>query len=550
MRRTKLPVLPLLRGVAAAGVVAALLPTSAPAAHSEDGGTDHSQETVAAAPAGYGGFSTAAWATPVRVEMYEPSIPIHSEPQVELNLGYSRAEVDSGTSKGRASYFWPGGPVGEGLPTFGDQLGLPPELFERGYPVQVNSGFPSDQAVQRDEPFPGMVMRTESADKSASAQTGFSPDGAVTDPDDGKSGGDDGGEGEGDGGEDEGGAPPVPGLPGLPSLPGTSAATAEETPGVPGLPAPLAAVVDLEGYVSTSRATAVDGPVVSASRAILGDVHLLGGIVTLSGLDVRARVESDGATGASGGRSDYGTLTLAGQEFSIGPDGAIAGGSPVNLPGLPADPATALLQLGISIQVPEAQRTVEGDLATSVSQGLVVVIDTSVLAPLLQALPAAALAGLLPDDAGPLKSLIGSLGSLKPIIVTTLGIATASVDTQPAIVTDPTDPTEDPTDPTEDPTDPGGPQGDTGPSGPGVDAPEVDAGPAPETDASPFTPTSADAGPGLPPLFSIPGMLMLAAFAGAAFAGSWFRRLGAAALGGGAACPHGLDSGLPDLRKA
>lgn len=547
MKRTKLPVLALLRGVAAAAVVAAVLPTSAPAAHSEDGESDRSersQETVADAPAGYGGFSTAAWATPVRVEMYEPSIPIPSEPQIELNLGYSRAEVDSGTSKGRASYFWPGGPVGEGLPTFGDQLGLPPELFERGYPVQVNSGFPSDQAVQKDEPFPGMVMRTESADKSASAQTGFSPDGAVTDPDDGSSGGD-----GGDGGEGEGDDPSAPGLPGLPGLPGASATTAEETPGVPGLPAPLAAVVDLEGYVSTSRATAADGPVVSVSRAILGDVHLLGGLVTLSGLDVRARVESDGATGTSGGRSDYGTLVLAGQEFSIGPDGAIAGGSPVNLPGLPADPATALLQLGISIQVPEAQRTVEGDLATSVSQGLVVVIDTSVLAPLLQALPAAALAGLLPDDAGPLKSLIGSLGSLKPIIVTTLGIATASVDTQPAITIDPTDPTE-PTEPTEDPTDTGGPGPDSGPSGPAVDAPEVDAGPAPETDAAPFTPTSADAGPGLPPLFSIPGMLMLAAFAGAAFAGSWFRRLGAAALGGGAACPHGLDSGLPDLRKA
>ena len=38
--------------------------------------------------------------------------------------------------------------------------------------------------------------------------------------------------------------------------------------------------------------------------------------------------------------------------------------------------------------------------------------------------------------------------------------------------------------------------------------------------------------------------------AGAAVAGSYVRRLGAAALGGGGACSHGLDSGLPDLRKA
>ena len=32
--------------------------------------------------------------------------------------------------------------------------------------------------------------------------------------------------------------------------------------------------------------------------------------------------------------------------------------------------------------------------------------------------------------------------------------------------------------------------------------------------------------------------------------GEHLRRMGALALGGGAACPHGLDSGLPDLRKA
>ena len=61
---------------------------------------------------------------------------------------------------------------------------------------------------------------------------------------------------------------------------------------------------------------------------------------------------------------------------------------------------------------------------------------------------------------------------------------------------------------------------------------------------------AAPASAGLPKLFSIPGMLLLVAFAAAAVAGSWFRRIGAAALGGGAPCPHGLESGLPDLRKA
>ena len=52
-------------------------------------------------------------------------------------------EADSGSSAGRASWLWPGDPVGEGAKTFGEQLKLPPQLFENGYPVQVNSGQPS-----------------------------------------------------------------------------------------------------------------------------------------------------------------------------------------------------------------------------------------------------------------------------------------------------------------------------------------------------------------------------------------------------------------------
>jgi len=54
---------------------------------------------------------------------------------------------------------------------------------------------------------------------------------------------------------------------------------------------------------------------------------------------------------------------------------------------------------------------------------------------------------------------------------------------------------------------------------------------------------------GLPPLFSIPGLLLFGGIGAAIAAGSYVRRLGLAALGGGGACSHGLDSGLPDLRK-
>ncbi len=74
--------------------------------------------------------------------------------------------------------------------------------------------------------------------------------------------------------------------------------------------------------------------------------------------------------------------------------------------------------------------------------------------------------------------------------------------------------------------------------------------PGPARARSATCPAAAPVAAGLPPLFSIPGLLLLGGIALAAVAGSYLRRLGAAALGGGASCSHGLDSGLPDLRKA
>ena len=63
-------------------------------------------------------------------------------------------------------------------------------------------------------------------------------------------------------------------------------------------------------------------------------------------------------------------------------------------------------------------------------------------------------------------------------------------------------------------------------------------------------PASALAGSGLPPLYSLPGALLVGGIALAALGGTWLRRIGVIALGGAGSCPHGLDSGLPDLRKA
>jgi hypothetical protein len=159
--------------LAAAALVGAVLPVSAgaPAA-----GADK--------PA-FSGFSSTAWAAPVKVEIYEPTIPIPATPQLELELGYTTVEADSGSSMGRASWLWPGDSVGEGAKTLIENLGLPPELSgplaAQGYPVQVNANQPSGAAHQADEPFPGAVMRTDAGAKRTIAQVGFSPDGEVQD---------------------------------------------------------------------------------------------------------------------------------------------------------------------------------------------------------------------------------------------------------------------------------------------------------------------------------------------------------------------------------
>jgi hypothetical protein len=82
----------------AAGVVGTALPV--PLAHAE--------------PA-FGGYSTEATATPIKVEVYEPTIPVPASPQAELSLAYTKVVAASGpTGRGVASWLWPGDPIGQG----------------------------------------------------------------------------------------------------------------------------------------------------------------------------------------------------------------------------------------------------------------------------------------------------------------------------------------------------------------------------------------------------------------------------------------------------
>ena len=502
------------------------------------------------------GYTTSAWSAPVKMEFYEPTIPIPADPQFELEMAYTRVESETGLSRGRGSWLWPGDPVGEGAKTFAEALGLPDQVGEQGYPVQVNSVYPTGPEEQKDEPFPGMVMRTSADEQRVGAQVGYSPDGEVQDPQSG--------DGDSDGGDDG------PGLPtgtleefgdaitgAAPT--GTTAAADEpgeepapEDGGAPGLPPELAALVDFTGYTSQSEATASADEVATYARAALGDVRLLGGIVTIEGIRTRTVTTSDGERGTADGSSALGAMSIGDNAFTLGPDGIEAQGEQHAIPGLPDEPKAALAQLGLELTIPEPLLETSGDSARSLIEGVQVVIDTRQLRQQLAGLPLNDLIGQIPGEAKDLRGALQAIANLSPRIVITLGNAGTATDTVLPL---------DISAPTVDPVDTGGEHGDeTGAGGNGGDS---SLGTGSSGGAAPGAPADAapgggvdeltDAAPmadGLPPLNSIPGALTVGGIVLAAAAGSWLRKIGAIALGGVGSCPHGLDSGLPDLRKA
>ena len=132
------------------------------------------------------------------------------------------------------------------------------------------------------------------------------------------------------------------------------------------------------------------------------------------------------------------------------------------------------------------------------------------------------------------------LTGLSSRMVISLANASATVDTVAPIAP----PVIDPEDP-----EPEAPTGENPNAASPVDTPPTTPG-STDTTTPPGDLDATPLGAGLPPLFSIPGILLYGGIALASVAGSYFRKMGAAALGAGAPCPHGLDSGLPDLRKA
>jgi len=325
-------------------------------------------------------------------------------------------------------------------------------------------------------------------------------------------------------------------------------------PAVPALPPELAMLVDLEGLASSSRSTVEDGQVRVTARSALGDVRLLGGIVTLEGVVVTSSSTSDGKRSTPKGRVRLGGLTIAGQSFGLGPDGFEAAGQQTPIPGLPDQAEQALAQLGISLELPKPDRTRKARAASSSTAGLRVEIDSGRLLSRLDTLPLADLLDVMPSEAGELKSLLQAGLGLSPRVVLTLGNAVTEVETVEAleVPTEPpgTDPGAETPDEAESDDGAAAPP-DTGSAAPGDSPAATDPGAGEEPAAAADDLGAAQlTGSGLPPLYSIPGAILLGALALGAVAGAWLRRAGVLALGGAGTCTHGLDSGLPDLRKA
>ena len=541
--------------VVAAGLVALVLPMGAGAPAVGMAAADGDKKF---------GYSALTTATPVYVEIYEPTIPIPAYPQAEVEFGYTKVVADSSSSRGRASFVWPGDAVGEGAKTIVENLGLPAEISgpiaEQGYPVQVNSGYPSGTPAEANEPIPGSVMRTGAAEKVTYAQSGYS---TTCDT----SGGEEGGQG---GGETPG-LPGIPGLPGLPDLPvpgldsllGTSSersatptrsfsrsAEADEPAAECQIPAQMAGLVSFGGFQAYSYVERSAGEINGVSRSAVGDVSLLGGVVTMSGVKSKVTSTSDGAKPSGKGKANYGTINIAGQEFAIGPEGVEGGGQASPIPGLPDEPKAALAQLGLTITVPTPVYEVDGKEIKSTIEGLIVEIDTETLTDALRTLPLQDILDQLPEEMKDLKKALQAGINLSPRIVVHLGRATSKLETaDPIDLPDVPIPDNDPEG--EETTDDGGTTG-GGTKGAGTTGGVTPPGTTPSA-STPGTSDSAlppaELASGLPDLFSIPGLLLAGALAGACVAGSYVRRMGAMALGGGGACSHGLDSGLPDLRK-
>jgi hypothetical protein len=511
---------------------------------------------AATAEPAFSGFATEATATPVKLAVFEPVVPIPSEPQAELDIAYTTVQSATGPSAtGRASWLWPGDAVGEGCKTFLEAFHLGETgLCDDGYPVMVNSQTPGGPEHDHDEPMPGAVMRTSTDAERSIAKVGWSPDGKVEqrEPEEG----DDEGSGEG-GGEQPESPLPVPGDLSELGAAITGKQRLEPEPEPNGLvPEELAAVVDAGQMTSVSEVLTGGDTIRSVATSRLKDVALLNGVIGIDVVKVVSTTTSNGRKATTDLDTRIAGITLAGTPIVLDRRGVRLADQEAPLEGLPADPNEALQQIGVRLVLPKGERSAKAESATAAVEGLRVELDLAVLRKQLDTGPledvVSDITKQFPDEAAQLKSAVGALFQVAPKLVLTLGNAASTTTTVQGIDFPMIDVPEEPLD--------------MGAAGPGGSASGISGGTAAGSGAVPpaaggvggapggeavTTDEAIEAmGAGLPPLTSIPGALLVGGIILASGVGWWLQRIGGFVLGGAGACAHGLESGVPDLRKA
>ena len=473
---------------------------------------------VGSAPAqavAYGGFTTMATATPIKLEIFEPALPLPTEPQAEFDLSYTRVDGSSGPATlARASALWPGPAIGEGLKTFGEQLMLPAALTGGGYPVQTNAGFPGDTTQQSQEFLPGMIGRVDAGDKRTVAKVGYTS----SDVSDG----------------DAGGSKATPANP-LDALSGLL--SPKSGPPAAGSTSPLGALgllIDFDGMTSVSSTDYDGDTVVATATSRIGEIRLLSGLIKLSGVNVVAKATSSLDGGAKTTQTvDIGGMNIAGQKFAYGPDGFTAVGKVTPIPGIPTSAAGLLKTLGVAIEVPKPEVVTAGSKGSINAAAARITLDTKVLRSKLPSLPLDDIVSGFPDlpgQANLLKGLLLSLNTIAPKLVLHLGSAQVAAETITLAEL-------------------GGAGASAGGSASDVGAPALDdLPPAGGADAGPQE--VAPVAKGMPPLRSLPMLLLLGGLALASGAAWYLRSAGLLLFGGASACSFGLKAGIPDLRKA
>lgn len=485
---------------------------------------------AASADTSLGGYTADAQAAVVHLELYEPVIPLPSDPQGDFSVGYTHSQVGSGpTTRATASYLWPGTVIGDGF----DQItGTPGQK----YPVQTNSRFPATS----DAPATSKVQLTDGNGMST-ATNGYDTTAHVA--------------GLGIAG------PNTDLLGGLgDGLGGLTGKSAAPTPQAPKVPVPvsgtLASIVTADNMTSTTDVSIGDKVVTTTATAAASSIDILHGVLGLDGLKITTTITSDGTKATAGGTVHIGAITIAGVPLGLGDKGALVGkNQSVRLPELPASATSALAQLGVSLAVAPVARKVDGATGTYSAQALVVTIDTTTLKEALNGPLGAIITLLGPDAATKLAPVL----QLKPKLVINLGDVTATTSASPAYVVPPAGGT---TGPATGPVSGGGPV--TGTTGGGFTGGSTGGGFAggggstgggttgggsqPGTGLTQATPV-AQTGLDLPPLGTVPKVLILGGLVLAAALGWVLQTAGGALLGGAGPCAFGLSKGIPDLRK-